>query len=224
MTTVLRFATRTPPIPVTVDTFETRRPETSPKVTTALGFATRTPPILVTVDTFLIRNVKSDDSSAFRDNFSSPASPMQVRHFANACERLRTLANACVHKRNDLASPPGPLDPNLETRTFCYAFGKKESRRAQMSEQTLQTNLLNSGITAHALTRTNQCFNTTFPFHSPDGGQRVPALQAQKPIKAGAGILPTNSKTNVSRAPCQKNMELLTGPSCTAFESHFQVS
>ena len=48
----LRFATRTRPIPVTVDAFETRRPETSPKVTTVLRFATRTRPIPVTVDTF----------------------------------------------------------------------------------------------------------------------------------------------------------------------------
>ena len=45
VTTVLRFATRTPPIPLTVDTIETRRRNTSPKVTTVLRFATRTPPI-----------------------------------------------------------------------------------------------------------------------------------------------------------------------------------
>ena len=48
MTTVLRFANRTPPIPVNVDTFETqrtgtferRRPDASPTVTTVLRFAT----------------------------------------------------------------------------------------------------------------------------------------------------------------------------------------
>ena len=45
VTTVLGFATTTPPIPVTVDAFETRRPETSPKLTTVLLFATTTPPI-----------------------------------------------------------------------------------------------------------------------------------------------------------------------------------
>ena len=35
------------------------------------------------------------------------------RTLANDCGRLRTIANACEHKRNDLASPPGPLDPNF---------------------------------------------------------------------------------------------------------------
>ena len=58
-TTVLRFATTTPRIPVTVDTFETRTPEASPKVTTVLGFATTTPPIPVTVDTFEMRRHKT---------------------------------------------------------------------------------------------------------------------------------------------------------------------
>ena len=44
MTTVLSFATRTTPIPVTVDIVETRRRETSPKVTTVVSYATTTPP------------------------------------------------------------------------------------------------------------------------------------------------------------------------------------
>ena len=43
VTTVLRFATKTPPIPVTVDTPETQRPNASPKVTTVLRFAVRIP-------------------------------------------------------------------------------------------------------------------------------------------------------------------------------------
>ena len=38
-TTVLRFATGTPPIPETVHTFETRRRNASPKATTVLLFA-----------------------------------------------------------------------------------------------------------------------------------------------------------------------------------------
>ena len=128
VTTVLRFATTPPPIPVTVDTFETRRPETSPKVTTVLRFATTTPPIPVTVDTFETRNVKSDDSSAFRDDFrlsvksDAPRTLVdaceRLRTIANDCGRLRTIANACAHKRNDLALPPGPLDPNFKTGTL----------------------------------------------------------------------------------------------------------
>ena len=128
VTTFLRFATTTTPIPVTVDTFETRRPEMSPKVTTVLRFATTTPPIPVTVDTFVIRNVKSNDSSAFRDDFrlrqvrrksdTSPTLRERLRTIADDCGRLGTIADACEHKRNDLASPPGPLDRNLKTGTL----------------------------------------------------------------------------------------------------------
>ena len=40
---------RAPSIPVTVDAFETQRPEMSPKVTTVRRFATTTPPIPVTL-------------------------------------------------------------------------------------------------------------------------------------------------------------------------------
>ena len=130
VTTILGFATTTPPILVTVDTFETRRPETSPKVTTVLGFATTTPPILVTVDTFVMRDVKSDDSSAFRDDFrlirlsgmSDPPRTLCGR-FADA---LRTLADALRTQRNDLASPPGPLDPNFKTGTLLLRIREKE--------------------------------------------------------------------------------------------------
>ena len=121
-TTVLRFATRTSPIPVTVDTFETRRRHASPKVTTLLRFATKTPPILDTVDTFETRRChaspkattvlrfatrtsripdktvntwdaktpcesKSDDSSAFRDNFR-PRMPASTRGRLRTGERL----------------------------------------------------------------------------------------------------------------------------------------
>ena len=125
MTTVLGFATTTPPIAVTVDTFRTRRSETSLKVTTVLGFATTNPPIAVTVDTFLMRNIESDDSSAFPDDFHLSGKSDAPRTIANDCGRLRTLANACGHKRNDLASPPGPLDPNLKTGTLLLRIWEK---------------------------------------------------------------------------------------------------
>ena len=152
--TVLRFATRTPPIPVTVDTFETRRPETSPKVTTVLRFATTTPRIYVTVDTFetrrpqaslkvttvlrfatttpripvavdtfVMRNVNSDDSFAFRDDFrlqqvrrKSDTSPKQVG-------RLRTLASTNATTSRRLLDP---WTPTLKREPFCYAFGKRK--------------------------------------------------------------------------------------------------
>ena len=142
MTTVLGFATTTPPIPVTVDTFETRRPETGPKVTTVLRFATTTPPIPVTVDNFVIRNVKSDDSSAFRDDFrlSRMSDPLRtladdcerLRTIANDCERLRTIADDCKRLRT-LANTNAttsrrlldPWTPTLKREPFCYAFGKR---------------------------------------------------------------------------------------------------
>ena len=135
VTTILGFATTTPAIPVTVDTFETRRDESSPKVTTVLGFATTTPPIPVTVDTFVMQNVKSDDSSAFRDDFLSPASPTQVRRTANDCGRLRTIADACGRLRT-LANTNAttsrrlldPWTPALKREPFCYAFGKIAAR------------------------------------------------------------------------------------------------
>ena len=59
----------------------------------------------------------------------SHASPTQVRHKPDTSptlrERLRTIADACEHKRNDLASPPGPLDPNLKTGTILLRIGEK---------------------------------------------------------------------------------------------------
>ena len=106
---------------MTVVTFETRRCEASPKVTTVLHFATTTPPIPVT-DTFEMRNVKSDDSSTFRDDFrlsgKSDASPK----LHERCEPLRTIAD---DKRNDLASPPGPLDRNFKGNPSATHSGKK---------------------------------------------------------------------------------------------------
>ena len=57
----------------------------------------------------------------------SDASPTQVRRSANACERLRMLADACERKRNDLASPPGPLDPNLKTGTLLLRIREKKA-------------------------------------------------------------------------------------------------
>ena len=56
----------------------------------------------------------------FATIFVSPASPTQVRRSAN-----RTIADACEHKRNDLASPPGPLDPNLKTGTLLLRIREK---------------------------------------------------------------------------------------------------
>ena len=48
------------------------------------------------------------------------------------CERLRTLADACERfadalrtQRNDLASPPGPLDPNFKTGTLLLRIREK---------------------------------------------------------------------------------------------------
>ena len=121
VTTVLRFATRTPPIPVIVDTFETRRPEASPKVTTVLRFATRMPPIPVIVDTFVMRNVKSDDSSALRDDFRL----RQVRRKSDTSPtlrgRLRTLASTNATTSRRLLDP---WTPTLKREPFCYAFGK----------------------------------------------------------------------------------------------------
>ena len=107
---------------------------------TVLRFVTTTPPIPVTVDTFVIRSVKSDDSSAFCDNFclrqvrrKSDTSPTKVRRSANACGRLRTLADACERLRT-LASTNAttsrrlldPWTPTLKREPFCYAFGKKK--------------------------------------------------------------------------------------------------
>ena len=113
---------------MTVDTFESRRPEASPKVTTVLRFATTTPRIPVPVDTFVIRNVKSDDSSAFRDDFRPTGMSDPPRTLADACKR-GTLANACEPKRNDLASPPGLLDPNLKTGTLPLRIREKKIRK-----------------------------------------------------------------------------------------------
>ena len=114
VTTVLRFATRTPSIPVTVDTVETRRPSASPKTTTVLRFATTMLPIPVAVDTFGKLNVRSDDSSAFRHGLRLPKTRDtrgRWRTPAGACERLRAQTQR-------LWSPPGPLDPNLKTGTL----------------------------------------------------------------------------------------------------------
>ena len=52
-------------------------------------------------------------------------SDARLRTLVNDCGRLRTIANACVHKRNDLASPPGPLDPNLKTGTLLLRIREK---------------------------------------------------------------------------------------------------
>ena len=134
VTTVLRFATTPPPIPVTVDTFETRGRQTSLKVTRILGFATTTPPIPVTVDAFETRRRKTSPKATTVLGFATlirlltletrrrHASPKAttVLHFARmpastrglrTGDRLRTL-------RTDLALTPNPQSPSLETRTL----------------------------------------------------------------------------------------------------------
>ena len=93
----------------------------------------------MTVDTSVMRDVKSDDSSAFHDDFrlcglSGMSDP--PRTLANACERLRilrtladalrTLADALRTQRKDLASPPGPLDPNSKTGTLLLRIREKQ--------------------------------------------------------------------------------------------------
>ena len=85
---------------------------------TVLHFATTTPPIPVTVDIFETRNVKSDVSSAFRDDLRLPTMRDTLR-------QSRTLGR---HKRNDLASPPGPLGPNLQTGTLLRSIWEKKDK------------------------------------------------------------------------------------------------
>ena len=122
------FRDHDPPIPVTVDTCETRRRKTSPKVTTVLRCTTGTPPIPVTVvtfetrrceasrkvttvlhfatttppipvtDTFEMRNVKRNDSSTFRDDFRLSGKSDASPKFRERCERLRTI-NATTSRR-----------------------------------------------------------------------------------------------------------------------------
>ena len=86
-------------------------------MTTVLRFATTTPPNPVIVDTVVSRNVKSDDSSTFRDDFrlsgKSDASP-------TLRERLRTLANTNATTSRRLLDP---WTPTLKREPFCYAFG-----------------------------------------------------------------------------------------------------
>ena len=60
---VLRFATTTPAIPVTVDTFVTHRRDTRPKATTILHFATTTRLIPVTLGTFEIRGQQASPTA-----------------------------------------------------------------------------------------------------------------------------------------------------------------
>ena len=115
-------------------------------MTTVLGFATTTPEIPVTVDIFVMRNVKSDDSSTFRDDFRLSGMSDPTRTLADACERLRTLANAFERlrtladalrtQRNDLASPPGPLDPNFKTGTLLLRnhSGKNTVQKQQQKQ------------------------------------------------------------------------------------------
>ena len=78
MTTVLGFATTTPPLAVTVDTFEMRKRKTSPKVTTVLGFATTTPPLAVTVDTFQTRRAETSPKVTTVLGFATTTPPIAV--------------------------------------------------------------------------------------------------------------------------------------------------
>ena len=120
MTTILRFAIKIPPIPVTVDTSETRRPKASPKVTAVpvLRFATTTPPIPVTVDTFATRSPRSDHSPAFRDHFNCQGMRDTRGRFANA---LRTRTQRLLVT----SWTPGPNLKILKTGTLLWSIQEK---------------------------------------------------------------------------------------------------
>ena len=110
-------SSRVPPILVTVDTFSHAKTRDHSKNHDSFAFRDHDPKIPLTVHTSVIRNVKSDDSSAFCDDFRLRHKSDTPRTFADDCERFRTIADACEHKRNDLALPPGPMDRHLKTGT-----------------------------------------------------------------------------------------------------------
>ena len=63
---------------MTVDIFETRRPDASPKVTTVLRFATRPLPIPVTVDTFETRRPDASPKVTTVLHFATRTRPILV--------------------------------------------------------------------------------------------------------------------------------------------------
>ena len=101
----------TPSIPVTVDTFEMRRPNASPKVTTVLRFATTTPLVHVTVDTCETRRPHASPKVTTVLHFATndPSIPVTVDTFEmrrpNASPKVMTVlrfvtifgADACEH-------------------------------------------------------------------------------------------------------------------------------
>ena len=121
MTTFLRFAITTPRIPVTVDTFETRRPNASPKVTTVLHFATTTPPIPVTVDTFETRRRSGSPTVTTGLRFAKIFGLGRLRTHGG---RLRTPADACGRSARISHQLPHPRPPTSKREPFCCAFRK----------------------------------------------------------------------------------------------------
>ena len=132
VTTVLRFATTTPPIPVTVDTFETRndaKTRDESKSDDSSAFRDHDPRIPVTVDTFktLRRGTSPKVTTVLRfaTIFVSPACPTlrgRLRTIADDCERLRTVASTNAPTSRRLLDP---WTPTLKREPFSYAFGKR---------------------------------------------------------------------------------------------------
>ena len=102
-----------PPIPVTVDTFETRRPEASPKVTTILGFATTTPPIPVTVDTFETRRPEASPKVTTILGFATTTPPIPVT--VDTFETRRPEASPKVTTVLGFATTTPPIPVTVDT-------------------------------------------------------------------------------------------------------------
>ena len=139
MTTILHFATTTPPI--TVDTLETRRPEASPTAWT------RAPPIPEIVDTFQTRGPNASPKvTTFRDQ-DLPRSVRIVDTFKtrrpNASPKVRTILR--------LATPIREIVDTFETGTrnasptamtvlrFASIFGRGRLRTLADTRRTLCT-------------------------------------------------------------------------------------
>ena len=70
-------------------------------------------------------------SSKLKRSDASPLGEPQRNH-TNGCGRLQTVANGCERLRTVAQHPANkvsPPDPQDETRTLCYAFGKNLSRK-----------------------------------------------------------------------------------------------
>ena len=73
------------------------------------------------VDVFGKLNVKNDDNSAFRDD-------CRALRMRDTCERSRTHCERLVTKAIFFWSPPGPLDPNLNSGTLRGAFKNRKGK------------------------------------------------------------------------------------------------